>query len=236
MENLDVPMMSETSEELGTPLADVFFQTCPDALREFVGLEPVLEGPQGDLWISPSDLLTGKVVLKPPLTNKYIKALTHEGILGTLINLNAFFLNNRFSLEIGYNVEMKFRNEMEIEKQKALKAQADYLNFVHSCELNMAVQRAREEAEKLFEAKVAEMKIEFENNLRMALDELEQQLREECEQETMRKESELEEKWKQKLKNTITNIVEKLTEDFLVALDQKEQELTEHFEWNLEYF
>lgn len=130
---------------------------------------------------------------------------------------------------------MKFRNEMEIEKMKALKTQADYLNFIHGCELNVAVQRAREEAAKLFEAKAAEMEIEFQLNLKRALDELEQKLREECAIEMSRKENELEEMWKEKLSSAVKDMVKKLTQDFLAALDEKERELTEHFEWNLEY-
>lgn len=66
----------------GKTLSDVMFNQCPEALKELVGLTPPLEGAGDDLWISPSDLLIGKVCLKPPLTSKHMKALTHQGILG----------------------------------------------------------------------------------------------------------------------------------------------------------
>lgn len=74
--------MSVVKEELGPCLAAVVFQECPDALKEDMGLEPKLKGAGPNLWMSPSDVLIGKVCLKPPLTDKHIKALTHEGILG----------------------------------------------------------------------------------------------------------------------------------------------------------
>lgn len=82
METLQVPNMSEVKQQLGEELASVVFQECPDALKEDMGLEPKLKGAGPNLWVSPSDLLIGKVCLKPPLTDKHIKALTHEGILG----------------------------------------------------------------------------------------------------------------------------------------------------------
>lgn len=97
MEKLEVPMMSEITDQLEDALANVFFKECPDALKPEVGIEPKLVGPVGDLWISPSDLLIGKVVLKPPLTNRYVRALTHQGLLGTN-SKNKIILNSLFDL------------------------------------------------------------------------------------------------------------------------------------------
>lgn len=74
--------MSEVKANFGEDLANVYFEECPDALKPLVGLEPPLEGAGDDLWTSPSDLLIGKVCLKPPFTSKHMKALTHNGILG----------------------------------------------------------------------------------------------------------------------------------------------------------
>lgn len=82
LNKLEVPTMTEVKQELGENLAAVVFKECPDALKENLGLEPKLKGAGANLWTSPSDLLIGKVCLKPPLTDKHIKALTHEGILG----------------------------------------------------------------------------------------------------------------------------------------------------------
>lgn len=61
---------------------EVMFNSCPEALKNLIGLTPLLEGPGEELWTSPSDLLAGKVCLKPPLTSKHLQALTHQGILG----------------------------------------------------------------------------------------------------------------------------------------------------------
>lgn len=83
MKKLEVPMMSEISETLGESLADVFFKECPETLQPDIGISPKLQGYDGELWISPSDLLIGKVVLKPPVTSRHVRALTHEGIIGT---------------------------------------------------------------------------------------------------------------------------------------------------------
>lgn len=81
MAKLEVPTISEITQVLGEPLSGIFFEQCPEALKPLVGLTPVLNGAGDDLWTSPSDILIGKLCLKPPLTNKHIKALTHQGIL-----------------------------------------------------------------------------------------------------------------------------------------------------------
>lgn len=81
MKNLIVPTISEAKRELGDHLSYALLEECPDPLKPYMGLTPLLKGVVDDLWISPSDTLIGKVCLKPPLTSKHIKALTHEGIL-----------------------------------------------------------------------------------------------------------------------------------------------------------
>lgn len=52
-----------------------------------MGLAKPLEGPKTELWVSPSDQLIGRVVLRAPMTTKYVKALTHQGILGQNITI-----------------------------------------------------------------------------------------------------------------------------------------------------
>ncbi|VEN50425.1 unnamed protein product [Callosobruchus maculatus] len=103
MQSDQVPTLSDATNVLGRPLANLVFDQCHHALKVDFGLEPPLEGPKGDLWIAPSDLLIGKVALTPPLTRKHIQALTHEGIIA-----------------IGHEIEQKFINEMEEEKALAL--------------------------------------------------------------------------------------------------------------------
>lgn len=82
-----VPTQTEVKYRMGENLANVLFDSILPALKPYLGVCPPLKGPGDDLWLSPSDLLIGKVKLKPPLTSKHIKALTHEGILGSLILL-----------------------------------------------------------------------------------------------------------------------------------------------------
>lgn len=60
------------------------FDGCPESLKCLMGLKPPLKGAGDDLWTSPSDLLAGKVCLKPPLTSKHLKALSHQGILSNI--------------------------------------------------------------------------------------------------------------------------------------------------------
>lgn len=82
LNNLEIPSISEVKAAIGAPLAKLIFNETHKDMKQYFGLIPPLKGPEGDLWVSPSDLLIGKVCLKPPLTQKHIKALTHEGICG----------------------------------------------------------------------------------------------------------------------------------------------------------
>lgn len=91
MKKLEVPMLSEIIEELEMPLSTVFFDQCPCALKKDVGIDPKLLGPTGELWIAPSDILLGRVVLTPPYSSRYIRALTHQGLLG-ILNTTGHFL------------------------------------------------------------------------------------------------------------------------------------------------
>lgn len=83
--SLDVPTISEAKEHAGLKLSMILFEQCHQDLKVDFGLLPYLNGPSGNLWVSPSDLLIGKVALKPPLTQKHIQALTHEGIIGIFL-------------------------------------------------------------------------------------------------------------------------------------------------------
>lgn len=76
-----VPDQTELKHMMGTDLAKLMFDSTDPKIQEMLGMKPPMEGPGEELWVSPSDCLIGHVKLKPPLTNKYIKALTHQGIL-----------------------------------------------------------------------------------------------------------------------------------------------------------
>jgi hypothetical protein len=79
-----LPTQSQVRESLGNPLAEIFFTYVDDRLKKPFGLEPIMEGVTSEsLWLSPSDILIGKVMMTPPMpTRRVVRALTHEGILG----------------------------------------------------------------------------------------------------------------------------------------------------------
>lgn len=82
MKSLKIPKLSDAKVTLGDSLAKIVFDQCDESLKEDFGLKPPLKGAFKELWISPSDLLNGKIALTPPYTRKYVQALTHQGILG----------------------------------------------------------------------------------------------------------------------------------------------------------
>lgn len=81
MRSLEIPKLSDAKATLGEELAKIVFDQCDESLKEDFGLKPPLKGVLGELWISPSDLLKGKIALTPPYTRKHIQALTHQGIM-----------------------------------------------------------------------------------------------------------------------------------------------------------
>lgn len=84
MSNTGFPTQSEVRCQLGGPLAEVFFDSLDDNCKENLGLIPPLKGVQSsELWMSPSDILAGKVLMTIPMpTRRVVRALTHQGILG----------------------------------------------------------------------------------------------------------------------------------------------------------
>ncbi|KAK0162217.1 hypothetical protein PV327_008570 [Microctonus hyperodae] len=79
--NNEVPTQNEIKYFLGPNLAKIFCEYANPNIKQLLGLTPPLRGVDKDLWNSPSDQLIDKESLKPPLTQKYIKACTHRGIL-----------------------------------------------------------------------------------------------------------------------------------------------------------
>lgn len=84
MQSLEIPPLSESKSNLGSNLSKIVFDQCNVALKYDFGLIP-LKGTADELWVSPSDLLIGKVALTPPFTSKHIQALTHAGIVSTFL-------------------------------------------------------------------------------------------------------------------------------------------------------
>ncbi|KAF2891191.1 hypothetical protein ILUMI_14982, partial [Ignelater luminosus] len=212
MKNLIVPTISEARRELGPALAHALFQECPDPLKPFMGLTPLLKGAGDDLWISPSDTIIGKVCLKPPLTSKHIKALTHEGIL-----------------MIGRDIEAKFRNEAELSKKKALAEQEEMLLFMAELEKRKAVIAVCKEMRERCEEEKENMRIEFEKKLQQELNHLEKVLRQKYEELMRLQKIHLEKEWREKLESAVSETVARLTKQFLQDLADQEKQLLKKF-------
>ena len=76
-----IPRQSEVKSHLGIELAKIVFDQSHNEIKKKLGLLPPLDGPEKQLWISPSDQLIQKNNLKPPIHSNSIKACTHDGIL-----------------------------------------------------------------------------------------------------------------------------------------------------------
>ncbi|KAK4876241.1 hypothetical protein RN001_012663 [Aquatica leii] len=212
MTPLIAPTISEVKAELGTNLADMFFKTCAESIKPLLGLTPLLSGPTGELWMSPSDVLIGKVCLKPPLTGKYMKALTHQGVL-----------------LIGGDIEKKVMNEAEMAKQKALKDQEETILFSAEAKCKKAIEIAvKNEQAKCSEEKDAIRK-ECLAKLQNDLLQLERKLKNDFEQTLRRVKRDLNEHWQDQLIAAVNETVTKLTKKFLKELSQQEEELYKKF-------
>ncbi|KAI4461911.1 hypothetical protein MML48_5g00017532 [Holotrichia oblita] len=209
--------MTEVKKELGECFAAVVFKECPDALKENMGLEPKLKGAGANLWTSPSDLLIGKVCLKPPLTDKHIKALTHEGILA-----------------IGYDIELKYWNEMELEKQKALLEQEEHLKIIAEKIKRVAVKMARDEEIAECENRFHDLTNEFEQRLKEELDSLEQEMLEYQESVVRDAIQSCQDEWQVKLENAVQSTIDSLNRKFLKDLESQKQGLESRFRTEFE--
>lgn len=78
----EIPFLSEIAREWGQEYSNMLYENCEESLKYFIGIKPPLKGVGSELWISPSDMLAEKVILKPPPTSGHMKALTHMGVLG----------------------------------------------------------------------------------------------------------------------------------------------------------
>ncbi|KAJ8977084.1 hypothetical protein NQ317_008427, partial [Molorchus minor] len=205
MKTLEIPKLSTAVDNLGKPLASVVFEECDEELGEYFGLTPPLRGAGDELWVSPSDLLIGKVVLKPPLTSKHIQALTHQGIL-----------------DIGREIEIKHWNEMEMEKEQALAEQKNYLLDEFQDRLEQEI-RAVELRECIACRKKLDLLTqEFEAALIEELLKLENRLREEFEEYSKNQEERLRQEWEQKLKLEVQKTVQRMTVEFLKEIERQE--------------
>ncbi|KAK9871836.1 hypothetical protein WA026_014293 [Henosepilachna vigintioctopunctata] len=157
LRNWEAPTISDARRNFGDDLAEKIFCNCDDSFKEDFGLEPPLKGPMGkDLWSSPSDLLIGKVCLKPPFTSKHIRALTHQGIL-----------------KIGLKIEKLFWNQMEIEKSKELEEQERTLKLLCETAKREAIANTRNVMIDNFRSERLDIVTEMENIFKEELQKME---------------------------------------------------------------
>nr|XP_022900710.1 uncharacterized protein LOC111413832 [Onthophagus taurus] len=217
MRELHVPGIGETRRELGEGLAKILFQQCPEPMKPEVGLLPLLEGAGDELWVSPSDLLIPKVCLKPPLTNKYIKALTHEGIL-----------------IIGEDIDRRYWLQMENEKAKALEDQRELLMRIAEMERKVAIKLAREEEKRICANYIQNIMEEFEKRLAEELKNLEQQMLEMQDELIRQAVEQCDLSWRMRIEEAINEVVEQMSEQFAEDLENEKKELEVQFRLELE--
>lgn len=127
---MEAPTISDAKKNLGEDFAQKLFCNCDPNFREDFGLQPPLKGPiGGDLWTSPSDLLIGKVCLKPPLTSKHIRALTHQGIMSENTFLIKYRIGNLRRIHYGYLIKYYCNSISKFEKYTSIQC-LKYLIFL----------------------------------------------------------------------------------------------------------
>ncbi|KAL3268744.1 hypothetical protein HHI36_007846 [Cryptolaemus montrouzieri] len=205
LRTLEAPTISDTKRNFGDDLAEKIFCNCDLNFREDFGLEPPLKGPIGkDLWISPSDLLIGKVCLKPPLTSKYIRALTHQGIM-----------------DIGLRVEKLFWNQVEIEKSKELEEQDRTLRLLCETSKKESIAEVQKRMMEIFRRQRLELINEMEALCKEELRRMEVRYYRELDDELKEQAKELEQHYQVKVEEVIT----KTSEVFSVKSTSEIEEL-----------
>ncbi|CAH0555918.1 unnamed protein product [Brassicogethes aeneus] len=215
LKKLKIPTISEVKDILGPDIARIIFLQCPSEQKVLLGLIPPLEGPGDTLWSSPSDLLIGKVCLKPPLTSKYMRALTHQGIL-----------------EIGHEIEKKYWNQMELVKDCALGQQKADLLYNFEKELKKALVCLGVRLHEECNMKIAALTLQFEIQLAEMLRLQEEMLRAQFNAQLSELEDELkkqEEKCNKAIQEAVDRAVKEATKLFLNDLDKQHEILCEYF-------
>ncbi|XP_044272256.1 uncharacterized protein LOC123016092 isoform X2 [Tribolium madens] len=204
MKTMKAPTISEVKVVSGLPLALVIFEQSHEDIQEDLGVVPSLEGPKGELWVSPSDLLIGKVALTPPLTQKHIQALTHQGIIA-----------------LGSEIEEKFVNEFKMEKEKAIKEREICLGKIFEVEKARAIKEALQAEERKFAKRMDEMRTVFENKISQLLWECFDQIKT-LEEQLQVEIGSLNVIWQAHLDAQIKETIDRITEEFLEKMRQQE--------------
>lgn len=194
LRNLEPPTISDAKENFGDLLSDIIFCQCEPEFKTDLGLEPHLKGIGEELWTSPSDLLIGKVCLKPPLTSKHIRALTHRGIL-----------------DIGQRIERLFWNQIELEKSKELEEQDRTLRLLCETEKKEAVKDAQKKMRYHFQNERMDLINEMDVIHNEEIKQLQLKFLRDLKEELKEQEKELEKYYAQKVEEEVSKTSEVIT-------------------------
>ncbi|CAH1126854.1 unnamed protein product [Ceutorhynchus assimilis] len=217
LQSKGAPKLSDVKKNLGEVAAQVVYDQCQNSLKEDFGLTPPLKGPGEILWISPSDLLVGKLALKPPFTPKCLQALTHQGIL-----------------EIGKELEDKFKMDMEVEKKKSLEMyKADLIASVED-RMKCDIKDLEIKQKIACHIELQKQQQDFELYLKQQLDTLEANIRKEYEVTITEHSASLGALWEKKLTMEVKRTIDLMTKNFVSQLDEQEAKFIEIFKKELQ--
>ncbi|XP_046466092.1 uncharacterized protein [Neodiprion pinetum] len=193
----EVPVQAEIRERMGSSMAQVFFDHGHPDSRKLLGVIPPLKGPREELWISPSDQLIQKVALVPPLTNKCIKACTHQGILA-----------------IGKQAMEKYEHELYDKMVKKYEEDNKDTRNMFEAEKRRAIQLAEQELQLKYEKYIQNLQEEFKQDLQIALAEAFQKCSKSMQKVVIRERIEVTKMMLKKLRDEISYVVTSIYENF----------------------
>ncbi|XP_046734956.1 uncharacterized protein LOC124404667 [Diprion similis] len=214
----EVPAQSEIRERMGSSMAQVFFDHGHSDSRKLLGVIPPLKGPREELWISPSDQLIQKVALVPPLTNKYIKACTHQGILA-----------------IGKQAMEKYEHELYDKMVKKYEEDNTDTRNMFEAEKRRAIQLAEQELQLKYEKYIQNLQEEFKQTLQIALAEAFRKCSKSMQKAVIRERIEVTRLMLKKLRDEISYIVTSIYENFEHSIRVQKENMVADFNEIIRY-
>nr|CAD7441203.1 unnamed protein product [Timema bartmani] len=139
-----IPTQAEVRNQLGSPLAEIFFCSLTEEEKVLMGVSPRLDGPEDPLWVDPNEVLMGNLVKSPPITSRHIQALTHVGIM-----------------EIGEQTIENYEKEMARSKEEAVAEAVKRTKFDDMLECREAIKCSLQEEKAATETIKEQMLAEF---------------------------------------------------------------------------
>ncbi|XP_043283166.1 uncharacterized protein [Venturia canescens] len=231
----DVPAQAEILSYLGPSLAQIFNDYSNETTRTLLGVTPPLKGPvDKELWISPSDRLVGKVAFKPPLSDKYTKACTHQGILGfpsLLSNFNASIYNLigttihliKLYVEIGEHAALKFEQDTESKIRQKLEEEMKEIRKMFEAEKRRDIELSVEETRNEYEKKIQLIEKQ------VALEKAAEKSWKETQKAILRERCTVELEMMKKLRDEVGNVVSLLNDEFQLAFQAQRDNMVADF-------